>query len=231
MRGGAARRYLCVVTLGAAVAALPGPGLAQSHRSPANRASAASARYDPLFRKYAKRSFDGSARIMETMQETALGARIVKSFNLERVMERRMAAAVREVERSANRMAIGQSISNPVSDVLAGFAIGGVIFYGSWRITIHNADAGSFFSFVAALLLAYEPCKRLAKLNLDIQNALVGARIEMQRVCQADQLEHGLQQVVAIVAPSRDVKKEIDLGGSGQVIQSLHGKAGCACGA
>ena len=114
---------------------------------------------------------------METMQETALGARIVKSFNLERVMERRMAAAVREVERSANRMAIGQSISNPVSDVLAGFAIGGVIFYGSWRITIHNADAGSFFSFVAALLLAYEPCKRLAKLNLDIQNALVGARM------------------------------------------------------
>mgnify|MGYP003350293790 CR=1 FL=1 len=93
------------------------------------------------------------------------------------MIEKDLAAAAREVERSANRMAIGQSISNPVSDVLAGFAIGGVIFYGSWRITIHNADAGSFFSFVAALLLAYEPCKRLAKLNLDIQNALVGARM------------------------------------------------------
>ncbi len=128
-------------------------------------------------RKYARRSFDGSTRILEIMQETVLGARIVKSFNLEPLMSRRMAVAVRDVERAANRMAIGAAIASPVSDVLAGLAIGGVIFYGSWRITIHGADAGSFFSFVAALLLAYEPCKRLARLNLDIQNALVSVRM------------------------------------------------------
>ena len=56
-------------------------------------------------------------------------------------------------------------------------AIGGVIFYGSWRITIHGADVGSFISFLGALLVAYEPCKRLARLNLDIQNALIGTRM------------------------------------------------------
>ena len=128
-------------------------------------------------RKYARRSIDGSTKILEIMQETVLGARIVKSFNLESMMARRMSVAVREVERTVNRMAVGSAISNPVSDILAGLAIGGVIFYGSWRITVGGADAGSFFSFVAALLLAYEPCKRLARLNLDIQNALVSARM------------------------------------------------------
>ncbi len=128
-------------------------------------------------RKYARRSFDGSTRIVEIMQEAVFGARIVKSFNLEDVMRQRMAASVREVERTANRMAVSSAISNPVSDVLAGLAIGGVIFYGSWRITIHGADVGSFISFLGALLVAYEPCKRLARLNLDIQNALVGARM------------------------------------------------------
>ena len=128
-------------------------------------------------RKYAKRSFDGAARIMGTIQETVQGARIVKSFNLENVMRARMSRDVREVERSANQMAMGQAIASPVSDILAGFAIGGVIFYGSWRVTIAHADPGSFFSFVGALLLAYEPLKRLARVNLDIQNGLVGARM------------------------------------------------------
>jgi ATP-binding cassette subfamily B protein len=128
-------------------------------------------------RKFARRSFDGSTRIVETLQEAVLGARIVKSFNLEDVMRGRMGAAIREVERSANRMAITAAISNPVSDVLAGFAIGAVIFYGSWRVTIQHADPGSLFSFIAALMLAYEPLKRLGRSNLDIQNGLMGARM------------------------------------------------------
>ncbi|MDB5593306.1 MAG: transporter ATP-binding protein [Hyphomicrobiales bacterium] len=128
-------------------------------------------------RKSARRSFDGSARIMETMQETLQGVRIVKSFNLENIMRQRMAVSVREVERSVNSMAAGMAVSSPIADALAGIAIGGVIFYGSWRVTIAHADPGSFFSFVAALLLAYEPAKRLARLNLDIQHGLTGARL------------------------------------------------------
>jgi ATP-binding cassette subfamily B protein len=128
-------------------------------------------------RKWARRSFDGSTRIMQTMQETVLGVRIIKSFNLEAVMSARMAQSVGDVERAANRMAAGTAISSPLADSLAGLAIAAVIFYGSWRITIAHADPGSFFAFVAALLMAYEPAKRLARLNLDIQNGLVGARL------------------------------------------------------
>jgi len=128
-------------------------------------------------RKFARRSFDGSTLIMQTMQETVQGSRIVKSFNLENTMRGRMASAIREVERSMNRVASGMAMSSPIADALAGFAIGAVIFYGSWRVTVQGADAGSFFSFVAALLMAYEPAKRLARLKLEIQNGLVGAKL------------------------------------------------------
>ena len=128
-------------------------------------------------RKFARRSFDGTTRIVETLQEAVLGARIVKSFNLEDKMRERMSLAVREVERSANRMASTAAISAPISDMLAGFAVGAVIFYGSWRVTVQHADPGALFSFITALLLAYEPLKRLGKSNLDIQNGLVGARM------------------------------------------------------
>ncbi len=128
-------------------------------------------------RRFARRSYDGFTRISETLQETVLGVRIVKSFNLEAIMRERMGTAIREVERSANRMATIGAQSGPLSDILAGFAIGGVIFYGSWRVAIQHLDPGSLFSFVGAMLMAYEPLKRLGRVNLDIQNGLVGARM------------------------------------------------------
>ena len=128
-------------------------------------------------RKYARRSIDGSSDILEIMQETVIGARIVKSFNLETLMQSRMRSAVDKVRRSANSMSASMAVSSPLSDVLAGLAIGAVIFYGSWRVTIARADAGSFFSFVAALLMAYDPAKRIARLKLELQNGLTGARM------------------------------------------------------
>jgi subfamily B ATP-binding cassette protein MsbA len=128
-------------------------------------------------RLLARRSFDGSAQILEIMQEAVQGLRIVKSFNLEPEMRRRMRTAVTEVEQVANHMSASMAIASPLADLLGGVAIAVVIFYGSWRVSIAHADAGSFFSFVAALLLAYEPAKRLARLNLEIQNGLAAAKL------------------------------------------------------
>jgi ATP-binding cassette, subfamily B, bacterial MsbA len=128
-------------------------------------------------RAFARRSFDGSTQIMQTMSETVLGMRIVKAFNLEDVMQKRMQTAIRVVERSANRIAAGGAVATLMADSLAGLAIGFAIFYGSWRVSIGHGDVGAFVSFLGALLLAYEPAKRLGRLNVDIQNGLVGARL------------------------------------------------------
>jgi ATP-binding cassette, subfamily B, bacterial MsbA len=128
-------------------------------------------------RAFARRSFDGSTSIMQTMSETVLGMRIVKAFNLEEPMRQRMGRAIKEVERSANRIAVGGALATLMADSLAGLAIAFAIYYGSWRISVHHGDVGSFVSFLAALLMAYEPIKRLGRLNVDIQNGLVGARL------------------------------------------------------
>jgi ATP-binding cassette subfamily B protein len=128
-------------------------------------------------RMLARRSFDGSAQILEIMQEAMQGLRIVKSFNLEGLMQKRMHGAVVHVEQAANRMSASMAIASPLADFFGGLAIAIVIFYGGWRVAVAHADAGSFFSFLAALLMAYEPAKRLARLNLEIQNGLVGAKL------------------------------------------------------
>jgi len=128
-------------------------------------------------RMLARRSFDGSAQILEIMQEAVQGLRIVKSFNLESFMRQRMNASITQVEQAANRMSASMAIASPLADFFGGLAIAIVIFYGGWRVSVAHADAGSFFSFLAALLMAYEPAKRLARLNLEIQNGLVGAKL------------------------------------------------------
>ena len=128
-------------------------------------------------RVFAKRSFHGSTQIMQTMGETVLGVRIIKAFNLEGEMRERMGRAIRSVENSANRIAAGTGLTTFLADSLAGAAIGFAIFYGSWRVSVMHADVGSFVSFLGALLLAYEPAKRLSRFPVDIQNGLVSARM------------------------------------------------------
>jgi len=128
-------------------------------------------------RKYVLRSFHGVTRILDIMLEAAQGVRIVKSFNLEGLMRRRMRDTVHEVERAANKIAAIQALASPLSDTLGGLAVAGVIIYGGWRVINEGHDAGALFSFIGSLLLAYEPAKRLGRLNLEIQNGLIGVTL------------------------------------------------------
>jgi ATP-binding cassette subfamily B protein len=128
-------------------------------------------------RNVAYGQFVGGARILETLQETIQGIRIVKAFTLEDEMRRRVAGNIAEVETASNKMARIANRSSPVMETLGGFAIALVVLYGGYRVIVTGATPGAFFSFITAFLLAYEPAKRLARLNIDVNSALVGVRM------------------------------------------------------
>ena len=67
--------------------------------------------------------------------------------------------------------------ASPMMEMLGGFTVALAIIYGGYRVIETGATPGEFFSFLAAFLLAYEPAKRLARLNIDLNNNLVGVRI------------------------------------------------------
>ncbi len=69
-----------------------------------------------------------------------------------------------------------RSISTPIMETLGGIAIAVVIFYGGSRVIAGDTTTASFFSFITALLLAYEPMKKLAKLNANLQEGLAAAQ-------------------------------------------------------
>jgi ATP-binding cassette subfamily B protein len=128
-------------------------------------------------RSVAYDQWTGGTRIVETLQEALQGIRIMKSFTLEDTMRARFDANVAAVERESNKMArVGQR-TGPLMETLGGLAIAGAMIYGGYRVIETGAKPGEFFSFITAFLLAYEPAKRLARLNMDLNINLVGVRI------------------------------------------------------
>jgi ATP-binding cassette, subfamily B, bacterial MsbA len=125
----------------------------------------------------ARNQFHGGARILETLQETIQGIRIVKAFTLEDVMRARLEKNVAELENESNKWARVAHRAGPIMEALGGFAIAGALIYGGFRVLETGATPGQFFSFLAAFMLAYEPAKRLARLNIELNSALVGVRI------------------------------------------------------
>jgi len=124
----------------------------------------------------AHNQFTGTADILETMQESLQGIRTVKAFTLEQSMRERIDASIAAVERNANKMARVSYRSSPLMETLGGFAIAAGLMYGGYRVVAMGASPGQFFSFLSAFLLAYEPAKRLARLNLELNSTLIGAR-------------------------------------------------------
>ena len=125
----------------------------------------------------ARSQFHGGTRIIETLQETLQGIRIVKAFTLEEIMRERFDRNVAAVEHEANKMARVSNRASPLMETLGGCAVAIAITYGGYRVIETGATPGQFFSFIAAFLLAYEPAKRLARLNIELNSALVGVRI------------------------------------------------------
>jgi ATP-binding cassette, subfamily B, bacterial MsbA len=125
----------------------------------------------------ARAQFVGGTRIIETLQETLQGIRIVKAFTLEDIMRERFDRNVAAVEHEANKMARISGRASPLMETLGGLAVAIAITYGGYRVIATGATPGQFFSFIAAFLLAYEPAKRLARLNIELNNGLVGVRI------------------------------------------------------
>jgi ATP-binding cassette subfamily B protein len=128
-------------------------------------------------RGIARMQFTGGTRIIETMQESLQGLRMVKAFSLEDEMQRRLDSSVAAVESEANKMARVSNRGGPLMETLGGLAVAAAMIYGGYRSIAGAGTPGEFVSFLAAFLLAYEPAKRLARLNMDLNNNLVGVRV------------------------------------------------------
>ena len=131
-------------------------------------------------RQLALRGYGNNAALLETLQETVQGLRVVKALGLETEMRRSAQENVASIQQASDKLAQLMNRSTPMMETLAGAAIGAVLMYGGYSVIYRNAAPGEFVSFIAAFLLAYEPGKRLARLNVDLSGALVGVKMLLE---------------------------------------------------
>ncbi|HBJ75366.1 MAG TPA: lipid A export permease/ATP-binding protein MsbA [Syntrophaceae bacterium] len=109
------------------------------------------------------------------LQETISGTRIVKAFGMEQYENKRFAAENERLFKHYIKAVSVNSITSPLMDFLGGLGIAAVIFYGGYNVVQGNSTPGTFFSFIAALLMLYEPAKRLTNVNNTINQGIAGA--------------------------------------------------------
>jgi len=125
-------------------------------------------------RKIMATEFQGAMQMMESLQETAQGVRIVKAFTLEDFMRQRQGAAIRGFQTAANKLASVSSRTSPIMESLGGFAIAAVVLYSGYTVILRGNQPGSLFSFITSVIMLYEPMKRVARFHVDLSSSLFG---------------------------------------------------------
>ncbi|MCJ8236871.1 ABC transporter ATP-binding protein [Peteryoungia algae] len=128
-------------------------------------------------RSATKESIILNSHVLGAVQETVQGIAIVKAFTMEAQLQNKIQSTINEAERRANKIAQLSERNGPMTETVAGFSIAGVMAYAAYQAIYGGVLPGAFFSFVTALLLAYEPAKRLARLQVQMERAAVNARM------------------------------------------------------
>jgi subfamily B ATP-binding cassette protein MsbA len=109
------------------------------------------------------------------LNEVFQGARHVKAYGMEAHERARAGAVIEQIFSLVFRAARTKAAAYPIMETLGGTAIVVVICYGGWQVIEGTRTTGTFFSFVTALLLAYDPVKKLVNLNAQLQEGLAAA--------------------------------------------------------
>ncbi|WP_192255151.1 ABC transporter ATP-binding protein [Mesorhizobium silamurunense] len=128
-------------------------------------------------RKINRESVLINSRLSGSVQEATQGIAIVKAFTMEDELARRIGVMADTAEQRSNKIARVSERLSPISDMLAGLAVTGVIAYSGYRALVLGQPPGAVFSFITALILAYDPARRLARMQVAMERALVNARM------------------------------------------------------
>lgn len=131
--------------------------------------------FSRALRRYGRRNAEITAGVSGMLQELLSGIRVIKAFATERQETARFDVENARIVNISLRQANVSELASPVMELVGALGIGLVIWYGGREVIEGNMTPGTFFSFVAALVMLYDPVKALNGANMSVQNALAGA--------------------------------------------------------
>ncbi len=129
-------------------------------------------------KRYSQRMLVTLEDINQRLNETITGIRIVKAFAMEDYERDRFREANERLFNSFMRRFKVRALANPVMETLGGLGVCAIVTYGGYQVISGESTQGTFFSFMAALFMLYEPIKRINEVNITIQEGIsAGERI------------------------------------------------------
>jgi len=151
------------------------------------------AKFGGKMRNIATRTQVTMGSLTTLLQETISGTRIVKAFSMEEYESRRFAKENEHLFKLAMKSVSVSAVSSPFMEFLGGIGIAAIVFYGGYQVINGVSTPGTFFSFLTALIMLYEPVKRLTNVNNTIQQGIAGA-----------------ERVFSIIDIVPDIKNDVD---------------------
>ena len=129
-------------------------------------------------RKFSTGSPETMADLNSFLHETFTGSKIIKIFNLEALEKYRFKEKTKQLFRLEMKKITANALSSPIMEFLGGLGIAFIIWFGGMRVINGTSTPGTFFSFLTAVMMLYDPVKKLSRLNNTIQEgAAAAARI------------------------------------------------------
>ncbi len=127
-------------------------------------------------RKLSHEGLDSLGDLSALLQETLIGNRVVKAFGMQEYEKRRFADESGRLLRINMRAARIKSFTTPMTEVIVAGSIAVVLAYGGTSVVSGGRTSGGFIAFLTALVLLYEPFKKIVRANNMVQTGLGAAR-------------------------------------------------------
>ena len=119
---------------------------------------------------------DISGKLISHLLEVFKNHKIIKIFQKENYEFERTENFINRLKNKVIKIEIVLTRASPIMECLTGFMIAGLIYYSGKLIMNQELDINNFFSFLAAMMLAYQPVRSLATLNMAINQGLSAAK-------------------------------------------------------
>ena len=126
-------------------------------------------------KRFTRRGQISTGTLTSLLQESIQGNRIVKAFGMEGYEDERFMRENWQLFKQSLRASRVKSIVAPAMELLASFAIGGVVWYGGWSVIAGGRTQGEFMAFMTAMFLMYGPFKGLTRTYTAVHQGLAGA--------------------------------------------------------
>ncbi len=126
--------------------------------------------------KVTTQAMDQTGLVNTYLIEIFKNHKLMKIFQKESYETAKADRALKELMNKVKKLQIIYARSSPIMEVLTGVMIAILIFFAGNLIINDELGIGNFFSFLAAMMLAYQPVRSLATLNITINQGLAGAR-------------------------------------------------------